>query len=260
MTQDDIFGTTREDPGTAGDVGHLASRVISVLCERQAQTASGARQYLRDYIIRAVLHDHGFDVHQALAELRGHRLTLDQIIDIYVPEAAMELGEMWMRSEASFAAVTIASIRLQALLGEASSECLPHAAAGRADRAALAVISRGEQHFLGIHVVAAQLRRMGFEVRLSFWEEDAVILERVQQERPELVAFSWARVEALDVIAGTVNVLRQGMSPAPVLALGGNLKGDAGRIREKTGVDLITRDVREVVSFCTKRQKALSRT
>lgn len=255
---DDTYGTPRGAAPDQGDANGLASRVISLLCDRQIQTKSGARKFILDYLLRLVLRDHDFNAGSVLAELRGHRLTLDAIIDIYIPLTAETLGEMWVQSELDFARVTVGSLRLQALLGEASAEAMFVQRADPTELGALVIVPNGEQHFLGAHVVAAQLRRLGVAVSLSFCETDQVILARVEMDAPDMILMSCARAEGLETIQRTVKKIKRAVSPAPVMAIGGPLRGDSEGIRKQADVDLVTSKAKDVVGFCAKRMKALA--
>ncbi len=259
MAQDDPFGTARARRGADDALEPLASQVISVLCERQTSTPAGARQVVVDYLLRAVTSPAGFDAALVMEELRGYRLTIDAIIDLYIPQVANHMGELWMTSDVDFASVTVGALRLQALLSEASA-ALPQTSSYAQDAPlALVVVSEREQHFLGASVVAAQLRRLGCEVSLSIAEAPKQIINRVVYDQPDMVLMSCAQVNGLETIAQSVKKIRRATDPVPVLALGGAVRGDFDGIRKKTGVDLVTKSAKDVVGFYTKRRKALSR-
>ena len=259
MAQDDPFGTTHAHRGAGDSLEPLASQVISVLCERQTSAPSGARQIVVDYLLRAATSRNSFDAVLVMEELRGYRLTIDAIIDLYIPQVAAQMGELWQTSDIDFASVTVGALRLQALLGEASST-LMHASAGAHDAPlALVVVAEGEQHFLGASVVAAQLRRLGCDVSLSIAEPPKQITNRVLYDQPDMVLMSCAQVAGLETVARNVKKIRTSIDPAPVIALGGALRGDFDGIRKKTGVDLVTNSAKDVVGFYTKRHKALGR-
>lgn len=259
MAQDDMFDAGRLFEAGYGDVDELASQVISLICERQTSTASGARKFVLDYLMRAVLRRGSYEPALMLAELRGHRLTPDAIIDTYVPLVAQQLGDMWIRDELNFAQVTVGAMRLQSLLGEASAEMVPILYRDQTELAALVVVPEGEQHFLGASVLSAQLRRFGVAVAMSICEDEQQVLARVEMEVPNMVLFSVARVQALEVVERTVTKIKRAVKPSPVLALGGALCGDNDGIRKKTGVDLVTSTTKDVVGFCTKRLQALGK-
>jgi methylmalonyl-CoA mutase cobalamin-binding subunit len=244
-----------------GDTGvaPFAAQVISLLCERQTVTSAGVRQIALDYLSRTLLARDGFDAARVLDELRGYRLTLDSVIDLYIPQAAVQLGDMWMGSDIDFAEVTVGALRLQSLLGEASNGLVRIGPLAKDALHALIVVPAGEQHFLGACVVAAQLRRNGCEASLSICEEPKQIVARVVSDRPDMVFLSCARMAAIEGITKTVKKIRSSVEHAPVLALGGPLRGNADGIREQTGVDIVTNVAVDVVSFCAKRKKALGR-
>ena len=257
MTHDDTRGTMM-NPGPYRDLEPLASKVIMMLSERQAVTPAGARQVIVDYLVRTALAKRGFDPVQVMHELRGHRLTVDAVIDVYIPQAAVRLGEMWMESDIDFAEVTIGSLRLQSLLIEASVE-VDHRPSVDTDDVmhALVVVPEAEQHLLGANVVAAQLRRLGCEAAVSICETPKTVAARVTCDQPDMVLFTCARSAALDSIARTVQKIRENTHPTPVIALGGPVRGDLDGMREKAGADLMTNTAKDVVSFCAKRKKAL---
>lgn len=259
MAHDDPFGTTGPASGDPAELNPLAQQVISVLCDRQSTSPAGARKVVLDYLVRAIAASPDFDVYCVLDELRGFRLTVDTIIDLYIPQTAVRLGALWETSEIDFAAVTIGALRLQSLLGAASGEMSADRRSGE-DLLALVVVPEGEQHILGASVVAAQLRRLGCDVSVSYCETSGHIARRVAADRPDMVLMSCARGAGLATIARTVKRIRQkneNADLAPVIALGGAVRGDLDGIRQQTGVDLVTSTAKDVVSFCTKRRKAL---
>ena len=259
MAQDDPFGTTHGRYALGDGLEPLASQVISVLCERQTNAPSGARQIVVDYLLRAVTSRNSFDAALVMEELRGYRLTIDAIIDLYIPQVAWHMGELWQTSDLDFASVTVGALRLQALLGEASA-VMPHTHTLTPNTPlALVIVSEGEQHFLGASVVSAQLLRPACDVSLPIAEPPKQITNRVLYDQPDMVLMSCAQVAGLETIARNVKKVRRAIDPAPVIALGGALRGDSDGIRKKTGVDLVTNSAKDVVGFYTKRHKALSR-
>lgn len=257
MAQDDTFGTNATFREGGAGIEPLASQVISVLCERQTVTAAGVRQIALDYLGRALLSKSGFDPACVLDELRGFRLTNDVIVDLYIPQAAVQLGDQWMCSDISFADVTIGALRLQSLLAETSNGLVWAGQAPRDALEALIVVPEGEQHFLGASVVAAQLRRAGCDVSLAISETAEQIKMRVSMDKPDMVLMSCARIDALALVAKTVKQIKAAADPVPVLAIGGPLRGNLEEIRKQTGVDLVTSVATEVVGFCAKRKRAL---
>lgn len=259
MAHDSFTQTDRTGRGVEYHVDHLATQVLSVLAERQGRGCNGVRQFVLEYLVRTIVNAGQFDPTQVMEELRGHRLTVDTVIDDYIPLAARRLGEDWVSSEIDFASVTVGALRLQSLLGVASSEMLQGARTKSADMLAMIVIPEGEQHFLGAAVLAAQLRRLGVDVCTSFGELDSTLISRVRSEEPEMLLFTCARTAGLAHIKKTVQKLREALTLAPVIALGGALNEDPAGMKRQTGVDLVTSVAKDVVSFSMRRNKTPAR-
>jgi len=258
MAQDDRFGTKRYGSEPRQTHLPLAQEVISILNERQTVTTAGARQVAVDYLVRAITGRTSFDAALVLEEMSAYRLTHDALIDLYIPQAAAQLGELWMTSDMNFAQVTVGALRLQALLGEAAMG-LTHAHVDEHTLHGLIVVPEGEQHFLGASVVAAQMRRMGCDVGLSISESPKQVMGRVLYDQPDVILFSCAHPPTLETIKRTVKKIKASVDPVPVLAFGGALRGNADGIRDQTGVDLVTNTAKDVVGFAMKRKKALGR-
>lgn len=252
MSQDDqsqTRGLQRNRPEYAGT---LATKVISVLRDRQVVCRDGVRQFVLDHLVRAILSRTVFDAGLLLDEMRGHRLSVDAVIDLYIPQAACVLGQSWVDDDISFADVTVGALRLQSLLGEASRQTLIDLPTDETRLQVLVVLPQGEQHFLGINVVAAQLRRMGCEVSVSFDETLGSLSARVLKELPDLVMISCARRETLETVMETVQVIRTATNTGPVIALGGAVLDEADDLKKVTGVDIVTKTAKDAVTFCTK--------
>ena len=131
-----IFVQRRHSLGAAV----LAESAVSQVSTQQLKTSGGARQFIVDHMIRAILSRGEFGADALLDELRGHRLSVDAIIDVYVPASARCLGEMWLESQVDFASVTVGSMRLQTLLSLASAESLEFAHSAQTTIHALVVV------------------------------------------------------------------------------------------------------------------------
>ncbi|MEO0937405.1 MAG: cobalamin-dependent protein [Pseudomonadota bacterium] len=247
----------RNDTIATRDQRDLASRVISVLRDRQSTTSDGARRFILDHLMRSICSGGSFDAQVALDILRGHRVPLDRVIDVYIPQAAERLGEMWSDDEIGFATVTVATMRLQGLLAEVSAEIFYQPNATHIYRA-LIVVPKSEQHFLGASVVAAQLRRRGCETQLSFAEEHRVLLRRAQVEHADMILFTCSQVAGLESIGQSVLGIRNALAKPPVLAVGGTVRAKPEVVQEVTGADLVTTDVKDVIAFCAKRRRAMT--
>lgn len=240
-------------------VDALASTVISVLRSRQATSVEGLRQFVLEHLVRAVLARGTYRADMLLDELRGYRLSLDTLIDLYVPAAARLLGERWVDDTISFADVTISTLRLQALLDEASAASRVDLRPGSDRLHAMIIVPNGEQHFLGASVVAAQLRRVGCDVAMSYDDDHGTLSARLMFEAPDLVLISCARSETLESAARTVQTVRKAVPEGPVIAVGGALRTDKNEVKNRTGADIVTNIAAEAVAYCSRHARSLKR-
>lgn len=246
----------RGDPRNRPDkVDAFASTVISMLRHRQAVSVEGLRQFVLDYLVRAILSPSRFDAIAVCEEMRGFRLAYDALIDLYVPAAARILGEEWVDDHIDFAEVTVGTMRLQALLEQASMQVTPEGQLCQDALHVLVVIPQGEQHFLGASVVAAQARRLGCDVSISFDEDFGSLQSRILQDAPDLVMISCGRREQLETVAGTVQSINDVLNDGPVIAVGGAFLMEADAVTNIKGVDIVTGVVTEAVAFCTRRSR-----
>ena len=246
-------GVQRSRPDT---VDALASTVISVLRGRQATSLDGLRQFVLDHILRAILHPGAFVPDAVLIELRGYRLTVDAIIDLYVPTAARLLGDKWEDDRINFAQVTVGAMRLQSLLAEASAEATLHSKPSQNHLTGLVLIPQGEQHFLGASVLAGQLRRLGCDVNMSYDEDFGSLSARLVADMPDMILITSARRETLESVANTVQIVRKISPQPPLLVVGGAMQVPAEDVIELTGADLVTNVADEAVAHCVKRMKS----
>lgn len=247
-----------DDRGLEGDarpgVSALASTVLSVLNDRGDRDQVTLRQTLLRKLVAATLRDGPFNPEKLLHDLAEHHADNDQIVDIYVPAAARELGEMWNDDAIGFAKVTIASARLQSLL----TLLAPPWASKTPERTeainTLIVLQGSDSHTLGPHVATAQLRRLGASVRLLFGPDAETLIKVLSDDTYDLLLFSCSRTDTLESIAKMVKRIRTSGCETPPIALGGLVLELTDRVKEKSGVDLVTNDVRVAFKLCDRKR------
>lgn len=245
--------------GERSDISALASRVISALSDKSDEGAQAVRSSIVHRMVEATLARGGFNGECLLDELRENRLGPDQIIDIYIPETARALGEMWVSDVIGFAEVTIASARLQGLLTLLAPHWTQLPNDTMPEINTLLILQSSDCHTLGPHVATAQLRRLGATVRILFGADADSVTQILAQEPHHLVLFSCSRPDMLASIANTVQCIRSSLDAVPPIALGGLVLNLTDRVRDRTGVDLATNDVKLAFRLCeTKSVKARS--
>lgn len=185
-----------------------------------------------------------------LRALQGSRVRPETVMDNYIPTVARMLGDAWVADEMTFAEVTIAASRLQALLRELSpkrEEC----ATADLDRPEVAVvIPENEDHTLGGMVLTGQLRRMGVSVRLYAGEPDIAVFRDLSRRNPDAMLISAAHGERLSRLRAMVDSLRDAVELPTPIVIGGAVLVTAENVRQRTGADFALSDAREALIAC----------
>ncbi|HWA57083.1 MAG TPA: cobalamin B12-binding domain-containing protein [Gemmatimonadales bacterium] len=179
------------------------------------------------------------DVEHFVRDLIAGGASPDQLMmELFAP-TARQLGRMWETDECSFVEVTVAVARLQQLV-HVASEALrlspgPRPALGRA----LVAWVPGEQHSLGLTMVAEYLRRDGWELVVAPAHTDARgLVSLAAQEWFDVVALSAAGDRQIVKLRRLVNDLRRaGRNRDVRVMVGGSLFEDRKDLVQRVGAD-----------------------
>ena len=235
---------------------------------RRTDGAGGTRQdpshrRIQELLLSACLSPDHDACLAAVSAARAMGCTPAEIADVHVPAVAREMGALWCEDGLSFAAVTIGSSRLQAMLRVLGPDwSADHA--GPADAATILVAVPAEStHSLGGLVVAGQLRRAGYSVRMLLGATPARMAPQFQNAHFDAVFLSCAEGGTLESLRKIVEFVRgQGDARIPVV-LGGNILSTQPDAAQWIGADLATCDTDEALLFCgltRTRRKAPERT
>lgn len=213
---------TRQSPKIAAAV--VASHVLASLQGRQGlrQRRSAIRpcEALLNTLINGSLGP-DFDSRATVAFLCEQDVAINDIADFYVPAAARRLGKAWIENNISFAQVTVASGRLQEMLGTLVEANDFVSLEQRAGPNVLVMSLEGDHHTLGWKLLTVQLRRLGAcaHAVLDIRPHDSADI--IQQASYDLVLVSSSRPSVLEQIDELTTVLRDRMVDVPPIVLGG---------------------------------------
>ncbi len=233
----------------------LASEVISGLSKHSLAENTLLCDATIDQLLAAIADPKQFDTSAVLMMLRAARLSYEDIVSCYIPEAARHLGCRWNQSEMSFSQVTIASARLQDLVRVMSSDWTVGVGRKVPDTrlGILLVICDNDTHTLGCAIIGARLRCAGHSVRLIFGATDQDLLAALRQDWYDLIMFSCARPQALVRVRQFVNHIRATLHEVPPIVLGGLILPQVEDAQEITDVDLATNDLQHALKLCDVR-------
>lgn len=188
--------------------------------------------------------------HAAVRKALADGFTRIEVSDRYIPAVAHQLGEMWCADTLGFAEVTIGTARLQALLRELGPEWRSDVKA-RADAPLILLISpHDDQHTLGTVLVAGQLRRRGYSVRMALDPTPDALRRQVQTMTFDAIFISASQSESLEKLRRMVNFLKTVSEDIPPIALGGGILTEYDNVAALVGAGIATNKIDEAIEHC----------
>jgi methanogenic corrinoid protein MtbC1 len=191
--------------------------------------------------------------------LRARGVTLEQIYLELLAPTATYLGQLWIEDRCTFTDVTIALWRLQQVLHQFSDEFLCDAEADVCNRSALVLAIPGEQHTLGVNMVAEFLRRAGWEVSGQTPASMDEFLRLVQREWFSVIGLSTSCETRLEFLSQAIPAIRKASLNRAVRVMVGGFafNGHPDRVR-MVGADATAGDSRHAVTEAEKQLASLA--
>lgn len=232
----------------------LAGNVLSVLAARAPNDPAAPKGDLEDVLvdrlISAVRQSDDMGRDRIVAELIADGVSIDDLVDHYIPQAARRMGEAWCRDGLGFAEVTIGSARLQGLLRDLIRRTTPSHGGDAMAPQVLMVVREDEHHTLGAMVATQQLRRVGVGVHVSVGQPDSEILTLVASRGFDIVMLSTAKRARLETLCGFVESVPGRAGKAIPVVIGGAAFDEDTDIAAMTGADFATADPVEALRRC----------
>ncbi len=256
-------------PAASGERARLtdfAAVVASLLAERatlmQSPQNSAPRADLVESFIAAALSGSDDAFAQLLQHLRRSRISLAAIADVYIPEAARQMGEAWLDDRLSWLDVSLGVARLQSLLREIGAAWVADQAENAGDGAVLLLVPEGEQHTLGPMVAMGQLRRMGISVCLRLAPHHRELSALMEGRQFDGILISVATEGRLQSTIGLIRYFRSMRIKLPPIVLGGPIVKENPSLAVEAGADYACIDVAtamEAIGLKFAEQDALRR-
>lgn len=190
-------------------------------------------------------------IEDLLNQMRRAGIRDTDIADFYIPVVARRLGEGWVNDTLEFTQVSVAMASLSTMLRSLdASWCMPERAPFGTMGEICIVVPKGVQHTLGATILAGQMRRAGYDVRLGSDLSLEEIAHFVSSPATMGVMISASLWERLDFLRTVVKKVRAANPWVPVL-IGGNVLEQDADICAATGADHATSDWQSALSFCT---------
>jgi len=205
------------------EIRGLARSVIGVVAAAKPGREAPASEWLGALSDASISTDVSA-CHTVLTRLRDSGIGADEIIDTVIPGAARLLGERWFADEISFADVTIGAARLQeSVRALASRDDMKKRQVSNDPEGhkVLLVLPRGEDHSLGVIVLADQFRRLGYRVTVAVDQHPRQIVDLIQKDRVAMVGISVSGRRTLASAKDMVEKIRASVTRFVPIVLGG---------------------------------------
>lgn len=189
-------------------------------------------------------------ISDVLSVMRRAGIRDADIADFYIPVVARRLGECWDEDMLEFTQVSVGFSNLHTMLHQLDpSWCMPERAPFGTLGEICIILPRGVQHALGATILAGQIRRVGYDVRLGVDLQLDEIAQFVSAPTTVGVMISASTWEPLDFLRSVVKKVRAGNARVPVL-IGGNVLEHECDVCAATGADQATNDWQTALRFC----------
>lgn len=184
-----------------------------------------------------------------IAEATGRGVPVETVyLDLLAP-TARALGALWSEDECDFMEVTLALGRLQRALRELGAL---HAGGRGVEATAghvLLVSLPGEQHTLGLFMVAEFFLRDGWQVSVALPHNETELLQTVQHDWFDVVGFTVAADDRIAPLRAQVARTRRAARNRDVAVLvGGRILDEQPELAGRVGADAWAADARQAPS------------
>lgn len=178
--------------------------------------------------------------------------AVDWVCHELIPAVARRLGHAWEEDSSSFVDVTVVVCRLEQLVSRLHQEAATEVAlmAGWVGRALVGPVP-GEQHTLGVMLVAEALRKDGWDVLLTPQDaEQVVLLQQVSHEWFDVIALSVSSERLVRRVPSLLRSLRRSArNPGMRILLGGRPFCEQHDLAETYGADGTASDAARAVAL-----------
>jgi methanogenic corrinoid protein MtbC1 len=157
----------------------------------------------------------------SVAQMTANGISATDIIDLYIPESARQIGDLWVSDQCSFVDVSVAASRLQRLLRSVARRFDATVFLDQPPQRVLIVVPEGEQHSLGGALVVNQMQRAGIGAEITLGTSLETLRALVAKTPYALVGVSVGSEKTLDRIGILIDAIIAERETAPGILLGG---------------------------------------
>ena len=176
-------------------------------------------------------------------------ISISDIYEKYIPDAARLLGKYWVQNKLSFVNVTLATSRLQAVAREFERLYIGTINSGAYGPEILVISPRGEQHTFGAQMISRKFSRLGASAYLSINNSASEIRKIITKHRFKLIGLSisdYKLCNPKNELKSTIDMIKKFKIP---IVAGGSLIHSYEGVLETLNLDLVTDDAIKALNY-----------
>ncbi len=199
-------------------------------------------------LVELLRQQHDSAAYSSVMAMGARGIALDTLCNDVLAPVARRLGDLWTEDFCSFAEITDSLGHLHRILRDIHPE-FPNATAptAKARRVLLAAAS-GEQHTLGLAMVAAYFRGSGWNVQSKLRSPKNVVPDKVRTETFDVIGYLVSSDRLLGVLASDIVAMPRATRNSKIVVLvGGHLFVENPALVSAVGADATALDGRRTV-------------
>ncbi len=226
----------------------LVNRALEELTNRASAGAQKQRKNNLDKLCRSLLSLNG-ESNKVIQSMLNLGISTREVFEIFIPDAARQLGHCWVENTLSFAQVTLAISRLQTIAKEFEDLYIGASNSGASGVEIMIINPRGEQHTFGAQMISRQFRRLGASPYLSINNNLSEIKKIIDKHKFKLIGLSLSDYKLCDKhseVRSIIEVIKK--LKIPIIAGGSLIHSNKNAIKS-LDVDMITEDPVSALRF-----------
>jgi methanogenic corrinoid protein MtbC1 len=221
MRYHDIEPSNGSTTWPAPDVKTLAEKALVKIAGQSTRKNGVLCSSLLDQFSASLLDPMDGAHCDTVAQMTANGISATDIIDLYIPESARQIGDLWVSDQCSFVDVSVAASRLQRLLRSVARRFDATVFLDQPPQRVLIVVPEGEQHSLGGALVVNQMQRAGIGAEITLGTSLETLRALVAKTPYALVGLSVGSEKTLDRIGTLIDaIIAEKRHPASCLVAG----------------------------------------
>tara|TARA_A100001011_G_C14170479_1_gene782255 strand:+ start:173 stop:1003 length:831 start_codon:yes stop_codon:yes gene_type:complete len=219
----------------------LINRALEELTNQESAGAQKRRKKNLEKLCVSLFSLNG-EAKRVIHSMLDSGISAKEIFEVFIPDAARQLGKCWIQNTLSFAEVTLATSKLQTIAKQFEGLYIGSFNSGASGPEIMIISPKQEQHTFGAQMITRQFQRLGVSPYLSINNNLDEIRKIISKHKFKLVALSLANYKSCSPksdVRSIVSLVKQ--LKIPIVA-GGSLIHSHKSAVESLNVDMITDD------------------